>query len=99
MHMHVSESQGFLYASSCFPGTNCTDQRIANMPDFLILFILKIGIISNGNVRGGRVNLKRAKGMEMLFFFPQRSVIALLFILLCVCYCNYKCICSIMTMV
>lgn len=37
--------------------------------------------------------------MEMLFFFPQRSVIALLFILLCVCYCNYKCICSIMTMV
>lgn len=71
MHMHVSESQGFLYASSCFPGTNCTDQRIANMPDFLILFILKIGIISNGNVRGGRVNLKRAKAWKCYFFFPR----------------------------
>lgn len=67
MHMHVSESHGFLYASSCFPRTNYTDQRIANMPDFIYLFILKTGIISNGNVRGGRVNLKRAKGMVMVF--------------------------------
>lgn len=84
MHMHVSESQGFLYASSCFPGTNYTDQRIANMPDFLILFILKTGIISNGNVRGGRVNLKRAKGMEMLIFSsPEKCYCIALFPSLC----------------